>query len=202
MIVNIGKVRVNYTGEYSPDITYNFYDNVFYNNNSYICTSSTGAPKGTLPSEVTYWTQVTSQAAQIASIMETREGTSHTKIVTPLGLNSVLVSGAEKINHLGAVEGTQTLSCEQSSIYTMTISGDLTLNLLPAIQQDWVRVMTFIIKNGGASIITWPLATSWPKGTAPLLSVNGIDIINLFGVYDNTNQAWEWYGSLAGSDFK
>ena len=202
MIVNIGKVRANYTGEYSPDITYNYYDAVFYNNNSYICTFSTGAPKGTLPSEVTYWTQVTSQAAQIASIMETREGTSHTKIVTPLGLNSVLVSGAEKINHLDAVEGTLTLSCEQSSIYTMTISGDLTLNLLPAIQQDWVRVMTFIIENGGASIITWPLDTAWPEGTAPILSVNGIDIINLFGVYDNTNQAWEWYGSLVGSNFK
>ena len=54
-ILNLGPIRLKPKGEWSSETAYDYLDIVHAETASYLCSKQTGAPKGTLLTDITYW---------------------------------------------------------------------------------------------------------------------------------------------------
>lgn len=81
------------------------------------------------------------------------------------------------VKHHGTVSGTQVCSFSAGMIHTMTVAGDVTLDVAgwPSANREWV--MRIYVTNGGAATVTYADTIKWPGGEAPDLQADGEDIL-------------------------
>jgi len=78
----------------------------------------------------------------------------------------------------GSVSGAVTLDLSASDHFSLTVGGaitGITLSNVPASPK--VAVLILEITNGGAFAITWPTSFKFPSGTAPALTISGVDVV-------------------------
>lgn len=95
---------------------------------------------------------------------------------------------------IGNVTGTHNLDLSAGQAYSFTSTGDIVLTVSNTPSGSYASAVILQITNGGAHAVTWPSPTSWAGGSAPALSVSGIDVVVLV----TFNAGTSWYGFLAG----
>jgi len=112
----------------------------------------------------------------------------------------LLLNYAEKINNIGTINGdgatTETIDVDQGQLITATIAtGGVPLAFsVPPTSESFS--FTLILTNGGSQTVTWPASVIWNAGTAPTLTVAGIDVLTFFTFDTGTT----WYGFISGQD--
>lgn len=80
---------------------------------------------------------------------------------------------------LGNVTGTVNLSFAASNYYSFTVANNISVNFIGTPANTRAAIMILEITNGGAFTVTWPSSVKWPSGTAPNLTLAGVDLIVL-----------------------
>jgi hypothetical protein len=101
---------------------------------------------------------------------------------------------AEVVSAMGANDMDMTVA----NVFTKTISGATSLTISNPPATGRMGVVTLILTNGGAGVITWPTNTKWPGGTPPTLVASGVDIVILSTIDAGTT----WRAQLAQGDSK
>nr|WP_294512662.1 hypothetical protein [uncultured Bilophila sp.] len=101
-----------------------------------------------------------------------RHGASGNDPITSLGPVS------EKTQSLGAISGSVTIDLSAGLSVSATVDGAVTLTF-SNVPTDGTVVMVLRLTNGGSAVVTWPLGVRWPRGTAPVLTESGVDLVIL-----------------------
>jgi len=79
------------------------------------------------------------------------------------------------------------IDCSQGNYFTKTASGALTWTFSNVPASRAVLVI-LELTNGGTGTQTWPASVKWPGGTAPVLTVSGVDVITF--LTDDSGTTW------------
>lgn len=101
---------------------------------------------------------------------------------------------AEVVSAMGANDMNMTVA----NVFTKTISGATSLTISNPPATGRCGIITLILTNGGAGVITWPTGTKWPGGTPPTLVASGVDVI----VFMTIDAGTTWRAQLAQGDSK
>lgn len=101
--------------------------------------------------------------------------------------------------HIGNVSGATSLDLRKATTFTATITAATTISFInvPA-GGVGTSYATLELTNGGSASITWPASVKWPGGTAPALTVSGIDVITFYTRDGGTS----WRGAIGMKDSK
>lgn len=135
--------------------------------------------------------------ANFERYIDTLTGNEYVKENGAWQLKAVFSAPVEEAQMLGNVQGTTTINAAAGNIVTLRVTGDLAISLEASVNSGYCRVLTLMITNGGAYLVTWPTTINWADDTVPMLSANGTDLITLFTVDDGGN----WLGMLSGGGF-
>lgn len=125
-----------------------------------------------------------------------------TGVTTSTGTGSVVLSASPTFTGtvttgtadlLGSVRGNVTavaaseVDCSAGNYFTKTASGALTWTVtnVPS-----TRAYSFLLEltNGGTGAQTWFSGVKWPGGTAPALTVSGVDLLGF--ITDDSGTTW------------
>lgn len=98
----------------------------------------------------------------------------------------------------GSISGAQAFDISLAQYFTVTVGGALTPSFTNVPAGTFATGVIFRLTNGGAFVISWPAAVKWVSGTAPTLTVAGIDLIG-FTTDDN---GVTWRGLVLGKDIR
>jgi hypothetical protein len=101
---------------------------------------------------------------------------------------------AEVVSAMGANDMNMTVA----NVFTKTISGATALTISNPPATGRCGIITLILTNGGAGVITWPTGTKWPGGSAPTLVASGVDVI----IFMTIDAGTTWRAQLAQGDSK
>lgn len=101
---------------------------------------------------------------------------------------------AEVVSAMGAND----MDMAVANVFTKTISGATSLTISNPPATGRCGIITLILTNGGAGVITWPTGTKWPGGSAPTLVASGVDVI----VFMTIDAGTTWRAQLAQGDSK
>jgi hypothetical protein len=104
---------------------------------------------------------------------------------------------------LGSVRGNITavaasaFDCSLGNFFTKTASGALTWSFtnVPAATRSFAILLE--LTNGGSGAQTWPAAVKWPGGTAPTLTVSGVDVLGF--ITDDGGTVWRGVALMTDS---
>jgi hypothetical protein len=89
------------------------------------------------------------------------------------------------VNQLGSVSGSVTMDQSLYGEFTLTVTGNTTINLTNPPTGGQVTIIR--MTNGGSAAITWPSNTKFANATAPVYTVSGIDVfVVLYDVVSST----------------
>lgn len=108
--------------------------------------------------------------------------------------NKTLIGVKEK--HL-TVSGID-LDLSLANYFTKTVSGATSLSVSNVGSADYVSSFILKLINGGSSAVTYWSGVKWEAGSAPTLTVSGVDILGFFSVDGGTT----WYGVVLALDAK
>jgi hypothetical protein len=101
-----------------------------------------------------------------------------------------------KVQNLGDVSGSVSVNLSAGDTITCKITGNTTISITGLISGS-VNTAYFVIENPGAGTITWPAATTFNRGAAPLMSATGKTLIILDTVDNGSTymgvQSWRSY---------
>ena len=99
------------------------------------------------------------------------------------------------INARGSVSGATTIDLTLGNYVTATIAGSTTFTFSG---QSSTNTSGFVLEltNGGSAAITWP-SVKWPGGTAPTLTVSGVDLLAF--ITDDNGTTWRGVASMLDS---
>lgn len=89
---------------------------------------------------------------------------------------------------LGNVSGPVALDASAADLFSMTVTGPVTLSFQTA---ETGNVFVTRIINGGTNV-TFPASVRWPEGVPPTLRASGVDCI----AYTTFDGGAQWYASL------
>jgi hypothetical protein len=112
--------------------------------------------------------------------------------------NATIEDYGEIVQDLGLVTFQAFLDLSKGNVITAEVSGSFMWNLPTVINSGICKSFTLILKNGGTGVQTFNPTPKWPGGTAPTLTVSGIDVLCFF--YDPI--AGVWRGVLSQADSK
>ena len=94
--------------------------------------------------------------------------------------------------------GTVTVDRSAGEVQQLTLTGNTTLSIVgwPSAGQ-FARMVLQIDGSGGSYTVTWPSGTTWPGGTPPTMSANGIDIY-IFMSFDGGATV---FGNVVGQNY-
>lgn len=107
--------------------------------------------------------------------------------------------GVESVSANAAATGNVTLNLANGNIFTLTLTGNVTLAVSGAVNGKGCSFTLYLVQDGtGSHTVTWPTGTKW-SGGAPTLSTaaNSVDIV----VFESIDGGSTWYGSLVGTNF-
>lgn len=118
-------------------------------------------------------------------------------------LQSPLLSAPMEVSvALGSVLGQVSLPVLTTSVYRMTLDGNISLSLQTAVSLSnrAVAVTLFMTQgSAGSHLASWPQGTVWSGGVPPVLTTTAgrTDVITLLYPGGGTS----WYGFVAGLNF-
>jgi hypothetical protein len=101
---------------------------------------------------------------------------------------------AEVVSAMGANDMDMTVA----NVFTKTSSGAFALTISNPPATGRCGIITLILTNGGAGVVTWPTNTKWPGGTPPTLVASGVDVI----IFMTIDAGTTWRAQLAQGDSK
>lgn len=120
---------------------------------------------------------------------------SNSSVTNTLTANTLVLSGSYSTGVVAVAASA--VDCSLGNYFTKTASGALswTVTNVPA-----NRAYSFLLEltNGGTGTQTWYTGTKWPGGTAPTLTVSGVDVLGFITDDGGTN----WRGVLLMKDSK
>lgn len=102
------------------------------------------------------------------------------------------------LNALGSVSGAYGFDFSAFQYWTLTIGGAFTPTFVGAAAGTLAQGVIFRITNGGAFSIAWPASVKWASGTAPTLTVSGVDLLGF--ITDDNGTTWR--GLVLGKDLR
>ena len=78
-----------------------------------------------------------------------------------------------------------------------TVTGTTTWTFINPFTSPTAVVFILELTDGGSAVLTWPAAVKWPNGTAPTLTVSGIDLLSF--VTDDGGTTWRGVVSIRNS---
>lgn len=109
--------------------------------------------------------------------------------------------GVETIQSLGDKTGSTTINLANGNVFSMTLTGNVTLTLSGATA---VKACSFGLYSKqdatGSHTLSWPQTVKWSGGVVPTgtATANAVDIY----VVESIDGGTTWYGSLVGADFR
>ena len=94
--------------------------------------------------------------------------------------------------------GGNAMDMEVANVFTKTSVGAFALTISNPPATGRCGIVTLILTNGGAGVVTWPTNTKWPGGTPPTLVASGVDVI----VFMTIDAGTTWRAQLAQGDSK
>lgn len=112
-------------------------------------------------------------------------------------LDSPIILGnpSESAANLGNLTGAVTVSLENASYATATVTGNVTWTF--ASPAGSLRGMLLKLTNAGAFTHTFDANVKFPEGTKPTFTTTGVDFVNVF-----TDDGVTFYVTLAIKDAK
>lgn len=122
--------------------------------------------------------------------------------ILPSGGGGISVQNAE-ITDLGNVTGTVNIDPSITSVFKMTLTGNVTLSFSSIVSQNTLfTVITLIIYQDatGSRTVTMPSGMKWPYGvTASITSTaNSVSLMSFF----TTDNGTTWNAYSSGNDYK
>lgn len=118
------------------------------------------------------------------------------------GKTLLQASQLDKVSALGNTTGTMTINLANGSIFTATLTGDVTTTTFtnesnsPVAGNSFTLILT---QDGtGSRTVTWPAEVKW-SGGAPILSTGAADI-DIFS-FITPDSGTTWYGFTGGLNF-
>lgn len=97
----------------------------------------------------------------------------------------------------GSVSGAQSLDLAVAQYFTIAPTAGVVLTFANTPTSVGATAMIIRSTNGGTRF-TWPASVKWPSGTAPTLTVAGVDLIVLITDDDGTT----WRGVVVARDVR
>lgn len=105
----------------------------------------------------------------------------------------------EITNALGSAGGTRDINLTLGNNVTATVSTSTTTwTFSNPTASDELCGFTLFLTNGGSQTVNWPAAVDFAGGTAPTLTVSGLDIL----VFATTDGGTTWHGMVSSADSK
>jgi hypothetical protein len=160
--------------------------------------SLTSQVSGTLP-VANGGTGITSFGAGVATFLETPSSTNLAAAVTDETGSGALVFGTAPLltgvrvtlSELGTLTtGTTTIDLATAQVFTATITAanTITVAFSNAPSAGQTQVVLLRLTNAGGGTIVWPAAAKFTGGTAPTLTVSGVDVLGVY--YDITTTTY------------
>ena len=115
-----------------------------------------------------------------------------------IGINRAITYYGTTHNALGSGSGSRTIDLSLGNFVSSTITGATTWTFTNPIASPAAIGFVLELTNGGSATQTWPASVKWPGGTAPTLTVSGIDVLTFFTDDGGTN----WRGVVSMLDSK
>lgn len=101
-------------------------------------------------------------------------------------------------NQLGSGSGTRDINLQSGNYVSATVSGATTFTFSNPLASPNACGFILELTNGGSSTVIFPNTVRWPGGTAPTLTVSGIDIL----VFVTDDGGTNWRGVVSMLDSK
>jgi hypothetical protein len=101
-------------------------------------------------------------------------------------------------NALGSRTGSVTINCESGNYVSCTATGAINWSFINPATGSRATGIILELTNGGNFTMSWPSAVRWPAGTAPTLTVSGVDVL----VFITDDGGSNWRGAVSMSDSK
>jgi hypothetical protein len=93
--------------------------------------------------------------------------------------------------------GTQDFDIELGNVFTATVTTSAnTFTFSHPSPTGYACSITIILTNGGSQTVNWPASVDWTDGTAPDLTVAGVDVLEFLTV----NAGTTWHGFASSLD--
>jgi hypothetical protein len=122
--------------------------------------------------------------------------------VSAATLTSNIVQGGKMVvSALGTLTtGTTTINLASAQVYTATVTASNTITFAfsnaPSANQSQVVILR--LTNGGSGTVVWPANTKFSYGSAPSLTISGVDMLGIY--YDVTTTTYMVF--VIGTDVK
>jgi len=183
---SLNYASVSSRGAHNSAIIYYPGDIVTSSGNSYICILTT--TNGILATNTTYWNVFAQKGADGEVTLTTAQTLS----------NKTITSAKYVVSALGSISGTNTLDLATATEFTATLTGATTFAFSNAPGAGAGQVVYLRLTNAGSTTITWPLNTKFAGGTAPTLTISGVDLLAV--KYDLTTTTYQVF--VIGLDVK
>ena len=100
-------------------------------------------------------------------------------------------------NVLGSSSGNTAIDLTLGNFVSATVAGAITWTFSNPIASPAAIGFVLELTNGGSATQTWPASVKWPGGTAPTLTVAGIDILTF--ITDDGGTIWRGVASMLDS---
>ena len=103
-------------------------------------------------------------------------------------------------NAIGSIGGgAQTIDIVSGNSVSATVdTSETTFTFSNPTASDELCVFSLVLTNGAAFTVNWPASVDWESGTAPDLTVAGVDIL----VFCTIDGGTTWHGSTFALDSK
>jgi len=111
--------------------------------------------------------------------------------------NTIITNSGATHNVLGSGSGSRTIDLTLGNYVSATVTGTTTWTFINPFTSPTAVVFILELTDGGSAVLTWPAAVKWPNGTAPTLTVSGIDLLSF--VTDDGGTTWRGVVSIRNS---
>lgn len=118
-----------------------------------------------------------------------------TKTVTVVALGQNLVNPTNKA--FGSVSGSQTLDYSASTVFSMTLTGDVTQVVSNPAPSGSITAITGLVTGDGTHVWTPPASGDWgPAGPPPLIASGQTLMITMYSVVGMSSYIGSWGGGV------
>lgn len=111
--------------------------------------------------------------------------------LTDVGTTSIEGAAFTKTETVSSSSGTLTVDCDESNVFTTTLTENVTLVLNNAVNGQTVNIL-FTQDGTGSRTASWPVSFKWAGGSAASLSTGAGDVDLLTATRIGSN----WYATL------
>jgi hypothetical protein len=111
--------------------------------------------------------------------------------------NRTIINYGLTVNALGSGSGSRTIDLTLGNFVTATVTGTTTWTFSNPIASPNACGIILELTDGGSATQNWPSGIKWPGGTAPTLTVSGVDV--LVFISDDGGTIWRGVACMLDS---